>query len=71
MNTANLPMTGALSDLAAKAGVEFSDEMAPLARSEMAFNDMLANAGKFDGSFEEAQARFHAAIGNDRRAVAR
>lgn len=33
-------------------------DLTPLASREQAFNDMIANARKFDGSYEAAKARF-------------
>ena len=49
-----LAMTAALSPLAHEHVVDLT----PLAMREMAFNDMLASARKFDGSYEAAKARF-------------
>lgn len=56
-NPKNLPMTSAL--------LPFADgfDLTPFAYREQAFNDMLASARKFDGSFEEAKARFDAIEG--------
>ena len=58
-----LPMTAALSPLATKQG----HDLTPLARAEHAFNDMLSSVRKFDGSYEEAKARFDAAIKGENR----
>lgn len=52
-----LPLTAALSPLADEQGVDLT----PFALREQAFNDMLASARKFDGSYELAKARFEAA----------
>lgn len=57
-----LPLTAALSPLAAEHGLDLT----PFALREQAFNDMLASARKFDGSYEEARARFEA-LGKDAR----
>lgn len=55
MNAA-LPLTAALSPLAAEQGLDLT----PFALREQAYADMLASARKFDGSYEEAKARFEA-----------
>jgi hypothetical protein len=60
MNPSTLTATGAADSLARKWGIEA--DLTPLARQEQAFNDMVANARKFDGSFEAARDRFQAAI---------
>jgi hypothetical protein len=53
-------MTDALSPLAAEHGVDLT----PLARSEMAFNDMLAAAlAHDDAAWDRAKARFEEATG--------
>lgn len=64
MNAATLPMTCTADSLARKWGV--SVDLAPLARQEQAFNDMMANARNFDGSYEAARERFQAAIAKGR-----
>lgn len=59
MNAQSLPATQTLDTLAQKWGIEI--DLTPLARQEIAFAEMLASAGKFDGSYEAAKARFDAA----------
>ncbi len=49
-----LVLTSKLSLLAAQLGFDLT----PLASREQAFADMIANARKFDGSYEAAKARF-------------
>lgn len=60
MNTETMPLTAALASMAKQCDVDLT----PLARQEMAFNDMVAAAlARDDAAWDRAKARFEEATG--------